>query len=68
MDTFFIGTLTTGEWIVVAGSALVLLLSLAPVLWASWLFVNMSDDAVDHAIHDAQRVALVKSRVRGDLQ
>ena len=67
METFITGTLTTGEWIVVAGSAALLLLSLVPVLWACWLFINMSDGAVDDAIRDAQRLALVKSRVRGDL-
>jgi hypothetical protein len=31
------------------------------------LFVDMSDGAVDGAIQDAQRLAAVKSRVRGDL-
>ena len=67
METFITGTLTTGEWIVVAGSAALLLLSLVPLLWACWLFVNMSDGAVDDAIRYAQRVAVVKSRVRGDL-
>ena len=66
METFITGTLTTGEWIVVAGSAALVLLSVVPV-WACWLFVNMSDRAVDDAIRYAQRVAVVKSRVRGDL-
>ena len=67
METFITGTLTTGEWIVVAGSAALMLLSVVSVLWACWLFVNMSDGAVDDAIRYAQRVAVVKSRVRGDL-
>jgi hypothetical protein len=67
MGTFITGTLTTGEWIVVAGSAAPLLLSLVPVLWACWLFVSMSDGAVDDAIRDAQRLAVVKNRVRGDV-
>jgi hypothetical protein len=66
MQTLLNGTLTTGEWIVVAGSVALLLASLVPVLWACWLFVSMSNDAVDGAIQDAQRVALVKSRVRGE--
>jgi hypothetical protein len=64
METFITGTLTTGEWIVVAGSAGLLLLSLVPVLWACWLFVNMCDGAVDDAIRDAQRLAVVKNCVR----
>jgi hypothetical protein len=65
METFITGTMTTGEWIIVAGSAALLLLSVVPVLWAWWLFVNMSDGAVDDAIRDAQRLAVVKNRVRG---
>ena len=68
METLFIGTLTTGEWLVVAGSVALLILSLVPVLWACWLFVSMSDGAVDRAVHDAQRAALVKSRLRGDVR
>jgi hypothetical protein len=67
METLITATLTTAEWIVVAGSVALLVVSLVPVLWACWLFVNMSDGAVDGAIQDAQRLALVKSRVRRDL-
>ena len=39
-------SLTTGEWIVAAGSAVVLLLSIVPLVWLGWRFVQMSDDAV----------------------
>ncbi len=67
METFITAMLTTGEWIVAAGSAALLLLSLVPVLWACWLFVDMSDGAVDDAIRDAQQPAVLKSRLRGDL-
>ena len=67
METFVIGTLTTGEWIVAPGSAALLLLSLVPVLWACLLFVDMSDGAVDDAIGDAQQLAVLKRRLRGDL-
>jgi hypothetical protein len=66
MDMLTIATLTTGEWIVVAVSAVFLLLSLVPVVWACWLFVNMSDDAVARAVEDAERRADLKARVRGD--
>jgi len=66
METLLNGTLTTGEWIVVAGSVALLLASLVPVLWACWLFVSMSDGAVEGAIQDAQRLALVKSRARDE--
>lgn len=60
------GALTTGEWIVVAVSAVFLLLSLVAVVWAWWLFVTMSDGAVGRAIDDAERLADLKARVRGD--
>ena len=42
-------------------------LAAMPNLWACWLFVSMSDGAVDDAIRDAQRLAVVKNRVRGDV-
>jgi hypothetical protein len=41
--------------------------TVAPVARARCLFVDLSDGAVDGAIRDAQRLAAVKSRVRGDL-
>jgi hypothetical protein len=52
--------LTTGEWIVASGSAVLLLLSLVPVLWACWLFIQMSDGAVAEAVAEAQRKADLK--------
>jgi hypothetical protein len=39
-------SLTTGEWIIAAGSTVVLLLSVVPLVWLGWRFVQMSDDAV----------------------
>jgi len=30
------GALTTGEWLVAAGSGVLLLLSIVPVVWACW--------------------------------
>jgi len=54
MTTLIIGTLTTGEWIVAAGSALVLLAMTAPIVWLCWLFVQMDDAAVSRAIADAE--------------
>jgi hypothetical protein len=55
MTTSIIGMLTTGEWIVAAGSALVLLAMTAPLVWLCWLFVRMDDAAVRRAVDDAQR-------------
>jgi len=61
------GTLTTGEWIVAGASAAILLLSLVPLIWACWMFVAMSDKAVESAIDDAERRAKLKEQVtRGD--
>jgi hypothetical protein len=64
MATSIIATLTTGEWIVAAGSALVLLAMTAPIVWLCWLFIDMDDGAVSRAIADAQRSAEVKERAR----
>ena len=55
MTTSIIGTLTIGEWVVAAGSALVLLAMTAPIVWLCWRFVQMDDAAVSHAIADAER-------------
>ena len=57
MTTSIIGALTTGEWIVAAGSALVLLAMTAPIVWLCWLFVQMDDAAVSRAVADSQRKA-----------
>jgi hypothetical protein len=54
MTTLIIGTLTTGEWIVAAGSALALVAMTAPLVWLCWLFVQMDDAAVSRAVADAQ--------------
>jgi fatty acid desaturase len=62
MTTLIIGTLTTGEWIVAAGSALVLLAMTAPLVWLCWLFVQMDDAAVSRAIADAQRAKELNER------
>ena len=64
MATSIIATLTTGEWAVAGGSALVLLAVTAPIVWLCWLFVRMDDGAVRRAIVDAQRAVELKERVR----
>jgi hypothetical protein len=57
-------SLTTGEWIVAAGSAVVLFLSVVPLLWLGWRFVQMSDDAVARTVADVQRFAELRDRAR----
>jgi hypothetical protein len=57
-------SLTTGEWIVGAGSAVVLLLSIVPLVWLGWRFVQMSDEAVARTVADVQRFAELRDRAR----
>jgi hypothetical protein len=57
-------SLTTGEWIVAAGSAVVLLLSIVPLVWLGWRFVQMSDEAVARTVADVQRFAELRDRAR----
>ena len=57
-------SLTTGEWIVAAGSAVVLLLSIVPLVWLGWRFVQMSDDAVAKTVADVHRFAELRDRAR----
>ena len=57
-------SLTTGEWIVAAGSAVVLLLSIVPLVWLGWRFVQMSDEAFARTVADVQRFAELRDRAR----
>jgi hypothetical protein len=63
-----LGSLTTGEWIVAAGSAVVLLLSIAPVVWLSWRFLQMSDDAFARQVAEVQRFTELRDRARRELR
>lgn len=57
-------SLTTGEWVVAAGSAVVLLLSVVPLVWLGWRFVQMSDDAYDRTVADVEHFARQRDRAR----
>lgn len=59
-----LASLTTGEWIVAVGSGVVLLLSVAPVVWLCWRFVQMSDDAFARQVADVQRFAELRDEAR----
>jgi hypothetical protein len=59
-----IATLSTGEWIVTVASGVFLLLSFVPVIWGSWLFLQMSDDTVVRTIDDVQRYSQLKETAR----
>jgi hypothetical protein len=50
-----LSALTTGEWIVAIVSAVVVLVSAAPVVWLCWRFVQMSDEEVARAIAVSNR-------------
>jgi hypothetical protein len=67
MTLSVISTLTTGEWIVTVASGVVLLLSLVPVIWGSWLFLRMSDHTVARTIGDVQRYSEQKETARHTL-
>jgi hypothetical protein len=64
MTLSIFASLTTGEWIVAIASGAFLLLSLVPVIWGSWLFVQMSDDTVARTIDDVQRFSQLKETAR----
>jgi type IV secretory pathway VirB3-like protein len=59
-----LSALTTGEWIVAVGSGVVLLLSLVPVVWLSWRFVQMSDDEFTETVADVERFAARRDSAR----
>jgi hypothetical protein len=62
------GALTTGEWLVAAGSCVLLLLSLVPVVWAGWRFVTMSDDAYARQVADVERFAELRDQARRSMR
>jgi hypothetical protein len=59
-----LSALTTGEWIVAVGSGLVLLLSLVPVVWLGWRFVQMSDDEFSESVADVECFAAQRDSAR----
>jgi hypothetical protein len=63
-----IGSLTTGEWIVAVGSAVLLILSIAPFVWLTWRFLQMSDDAFAKQVADMERFVELRDQARRALR
>jgi hypothetical protein len=59
-----LSALTTGEWLVAVGSGVVLLLSLLPLVWLTWRFVQMSDDAFAKQVADVERFVELRDQAR----
>ena len=59
-----LNALTTGEWIVAVGSGLVLLLSLVPVVWLGWRFVQISDDEYAETVADVEHFVARRDSAR----
>jgi hypothetical protein len=59
-----LASLTTGEWIVAVGSAVVLLLSVAPVVWLCWRFLQMSDGEFAKQVADVERFVELRDQAR----
>jgi hypothetical protein len=59
-----IGALTTAEWLVAVGSGVLLLLSIVPLVWACWYFVQMSDDAYARQVADVERFVELRDAAR----
>jgi hypothetical protein len=64
MPPSVLAVLTTGEWIVAVGSGLVLLLSLVPVAWLGWRFVQISDDEYAQTVADVERFVAQRDSAR----
>jgi type IV secretory pathway VirB3-like protein len=63
-----VGSLTTAEWIVAVGSAVLLILSIAPIVWLCWRFVQMSDDAFAKQVADIERFVELRDQARRALR
>ena len=62
-----LSALTTGEWLVAAGSAVVLLLSIAPLVWLGWRSIAMTDEAFDRTVADVERFVAARDRARREM-
>jgi hypothetical protein len=67
MTDLIVGTLTTAEWIVVAGSVLVFALTIAPIVWLTWHFVTLDDGTVTRMIDDVERLTALKEQARREV-
>ena len=63
-----VGSLTTGEWIVAVGSAVLLFLTVAPIAWLTWRFVQMGDDEYARQVAEVQRFVALRDRARRELR
>jgi hypothetical protein len=43
-----------GDWIAIAVSGIIIVLLIAPVVWLSWRFLQMSDEAFIKSVNDVQ--------------
>jgi hypothetical protein len=59
-----LSALTTGEWLVAIGSGVLLVLSLVPLVWLTWRFVQMSDDAFAKQVADVERFVELRDQAR----
>jgi type IV secretory pathway VirB3-like protein len=57
-------SLTTGEWIVAVGSAVSLIVLIAPLVWLCWRFLQMSDHAFAQTVADVERFIELRDEAR----
>jgi hypothetical protein len=55
---------TAGDWIAIAASGVVIVLLIAPVVWLSWRFLQMSDDAFTKSVNDVQEFVDLTEQAR----
>jgi hypothetical protein len=53
-----------GDWIAIAASGIVIVLLIAPVVWLSWRFLQMSDDAFIKSVNDVQEFVELTEQAR----
>jgi hypothetical protein len=53
-----------GDWIWIAVSGIIIVLLIAPVVWLSWRFVQMSDEAFLKSVRDVQEFVDLTAEAR----
>jgi hypothetical protein len=59
-----IASLSGGDWIWIAVSGIIIVLLIAPVVWLSWRFLQMSDEAFIKSVNDVQEFVDLTAEAR----
>jgi hypothetical protein len=66
LTSVLIASLAAGDWIAIAVSGIIIVLLIAPVVWLSWRFLLMSDEAFIKSVNDVQEFVDLTAQARSE--